>query len=158
MTGTGLDGLNGTQKAAMFMLAAGEEYASKLFAKLDLEEIRDITQAMSRLGRVSGDTVEALLSDFLERLGGTAGLVGGYHAAKRLLGRSLSADKVDAILDDIRGPAGRTVWDKLGNVDESVLAAYLKNEYPQTIALVLSRIRAEHSARVLASLVRVHRK
>ena len=96
MTGTGLDGLNGTQKAAMFMLAAGEESASKLFAKLDLEEIRDITQAMSRLGRVSGDTVEALLSDFLERLGGTAGLVGGYHAAKRLLGRSLSADKVDA--------------------------------------------------------------
>jgi flagellar motor switch protein FliG len=136
----------------MFMLAAGEEYASKLFAKLDLEEIRDITQAMSRLGRVSGDTVEALLHDFLERLGGTAGLVGGYHAAKRLLGRSLSAEKVDAILDDIRGPVGRTVWDKLGNVDENVLAAYLKNEYPQTIALVLSRIRAEHSARVLASL------
>ena len=135
MTGTGLDGLNGTQKAAMFMLAAGEEYASKLFAKLDLEEIRDINQAMSRLGRVSGDTVEAPLSDFLERLGGTAGLVGGYHAAKRLLGRSLSADKVDAILDDIRGPVGRTVWDKLANVDESVLAAYLKNEYPQTIAL-----------------------
>jgi flagellar motor switch protein FliG len=153
MTGSaGLDGLNGTQKAAMFMLAAGEEYASKLFAKLDLEEIRDITQAMSRLGRVSGDTVEALLNDFLERLGGTAGLVGGYHAAKRLLGCSLSADKVDAILDDIRGPVGRTVWDKLGNVDENVLAAYLKNEYPQTIALVLSRIRAEHSARVLASL------
>ena len=71
-SGAGLDGLNGTQKAAMFMLAAGEEYASKLFAKLELEEIRDITQAMSRLGRVSGDTVEALLRDFLERLGGTA--------------------------------------------------------------------------------------
>jgi flagellar motor switch protein FliG len=150
--GATLDGLNGTQKAAMFMLAAGEEHASKLFAKLDLEEIRDINQAMSRLGRVSGETVEVLLHDFLERLGGTAGLVGGYHAAKRLLGRSLSADKVDAILDDIRGPVGRTIWDKLGNVDESVLAAYLKNEYPQTIALVLSRIRAEHAARVLASL------
>jgi flagellar motor switch protein FliG len=152
MAGASLDGLNGTQKAAMFMLAAGEEHASKLFAKLDLEEIRDITQAMSRLGRVSGETVEALLNDFLERLGGPAGLVGGYHAARRLLGRSLAADKVDAIMDDIRGPVGRTVWDKLGNVDEGVLAAYLKNEYPQTIALVLSRIRAEHAARVLASL------
>ena len=150
--GASLDGLNGPQKAAMFMLAAGEEHASRLFAKLEREEIRDITQAMSRLGRVSGETVEALLNDFLERLGGPAGLVGGYHAVRRLLGRSLSADKVDAILDDIRGPVGRTVWDKLGNVDESVLAAYLKNEYPQTIALVLSRIRAEHAARVLASL------
>jgi flagellar motor switch protein FliG len=151
-SGPTLDGMNGTQKAAMFMLATGEEYASRLFAKLDIEEIRDITQAMSRLGRVSGEMVEALLNDFLERLGGTTGLVGGYHAARRLLGRSLSAEKVDAILEEIRGPAGRTVWDKLGNVDESVLAAYLKNEYPQTIALVLSRIRAEHAARVLASL------
>lgn len=150
--GASLDGLNGTQKAAMFMLAAGEQHATKLFAKLDLEEIRDITQAMSRLGRISGETVEALLHDFLERLGGTAGLIGGYHTAKRLLARSLTADKVDAILEDIQGPVGRTVWDKLGNVDENVLAAYLKNEYPQTIALVLSRIRAEHAARVLASL------
>ena len=55
-------------------------------------------------------------------------------------------------MEDVRGPAGRTVWDKLGNVDESVLAAYLKNEYPQTIAVVLSKIRSEHAARVLASL------
>jgi flagellar motor switch protein FliG len=53
--GAGIDGLNGTQKAAMFMLAAGQEHASRLCAKLDLEEIRDITQAMSRLGRVSGE-------------------------------------------------------------------------------------------------------
>ena len=55
-------------------------------------------------------------------------------------------------MEDIRGPAGRTVWDKLGNVDEAVLASYLKNEYPQTIAVVLSKIRSEHAARVLASL------
>ena len=89
---------------------------------------------MSRLGRVSGDIVEALLSDFLERLGGTGGLVGGYRRRQAPARALLSADKVDAIMEDIRGPAGRTVWDKLGNVDESVLASYLKNEYPQTIA------------------------
>jgi flagellar motor switch protein FliG len=150
--GASLEGLNGTQKAAMLMLAAGEQHASKLFARLDLEEIRDITQAMSRLGRVPAEMVEALLNDFLERLGGTAALVGGYHTARRLLSSSLSAAEVDAILEEIQGPAGRTVWDKLGNVDEAVLAAFLKNEYPQTIALVLSRIRPEHAARVLASL------
>ena len=132
---TNLEGLTGTQKAAMFMLAAGEQHASMLFAKLELEEIRDITQAMSALGRVPAEQVEALLGDFLERFG-------GYHTVRRLLSRSLSPDKVEAILEEIQGPVGRTIWDKLGNVDENVLAAYLKNEYPQTIALVLSRTRA----------------
>ena len=55
-------------------------------------------------------------------------------------------------MEEIRGPAGRTMWDKLGNVNEAVLANYLKNEYPQTVAVVLSKIKADHAARVLAQL------
>jgi flagellar motor switch protein FliG len=55
-------------------------------------------------------------------------------------------------MEEIRGPAGRTMWDKLANVNETVLANYLKNEYPQTVAVVLSKIKPEHSARVLGAL------
>jgi flagellar motor switch protein FliG len=44
------------------------------------------------------------------------------------------------------------MWDKLGNVSEAVLANYLKNEYPQTVAVVLSKVRADHAARVLTLL------
>jgi flagellar motor switch protein FliG len=44
------------------------------------------------------------------------------------------------------------MWEKLSNVQEEVLANYLKNEYPQTIAVVLGKIRPEHAARVLAIL------
>ncbi|MBX6746012.1 MAG: flagellar motor switch protein FliG, partial [Acetobacteraceae bacterium] len=53
---------------------------------------------------------------------------------------------------EIRGPAGRTMWDKLGNVNETVLANYLKNEYPQTVAVVLSKVKPDHAARVLSLL------
>ena len=55
-------------------------------------------------------------------------------------------------MEEIRGPAGRNMWEKLSNVQEKVLANYLKNEYPQTVAVVLSKIRPEHAARVLAIL------
>jgi flagellar motor switch protein FliG len=55
-------------------------------------------------------------------------------------------------MEEIRGPAGRTMWDKLGNVNETMLASYLKNEYPQTVAVVLSKIKPEHAARVLGVL------
>jgi flagellar motor switch protein FliG len=147
-----LRSLNGIDMAAMFLLASGEEYARKLFAKLELEEMKEVTQAMSRLGVVPDQAVDALLRDFVERLGGAGGLIGSYDTAERLLGQVLDPAKVTAIMEDVRGPAGRTVWDKLGNVDEGVLATYLKNEYPQTIAVVLSKIRSEHAARVLSSL------
>jgi flagellar motor switch protein FliG len=58
-------------------------------------------------------------------------------------------------MEEIRGPSGRTIWEKLGNVNEAVLANYLKNEYPQTVAVVLSKLQAEHAARVLAQLPHV---
>jgi len=59
---------------------------------------------------------------------------------------------VESIMEELRGPSGRTMWDKLGNVNEMVLANYLKNEYPQTVAVVLSKVRSEHAARVLSAL------
>src|SRR5690606_34067034 len=68
------------------------------------------------------------------------------------LTKVLGAEKVGQIMEEIRGPAGRTMWDKLGNVSEQVLATYLKNEYPQTVAVVLSKVKPDHAARVLAIL------
>jgi flagellar motor switch protein FliG len=59
---------------------------------------------------------------------------------------------VVGIMDEIRGPAGRNMWEKLSNVQEQVLANYLKNEYPQTVAVVMSKLKPEHAARVLAIL------
>ena len=61
-------------------------------------------------------------------------------------------DRADDLMEELRGPAGRTLWEKLGNVNEAMLAAYLKNEYPQTIAVVLGKIEPDHAARVLAVL------
>ena len=78
--------------------------------------------------------------------------MGSFEQTQRLLPPFLPGDKVDGLMEEIRGPAGRTMWDKLGNVNEAVLANYLKNEYPQTVAVVLSKIKPEHAARVLAAL------
>src|SRR3546814_7232851 len=82
----------------------------------------------------------------------TGSLVGSYDSTERLLSKILPSDRVGQIMEEIRGPAGRTMWDKLGNVNETVLANYLKNEYPQTVAVVLAKIRPEHAARVLGCL------
>jgi flagellar motor switch protein FliG len=146
------DERTGPEKAAIFMLAAGIEHAGKLFDRLDFDEIKEVTQAMSALGVIPGEAVEATLHEFSTRLGQTGTLVGSFESAERILSRFFDEDRVSLIMDEIRGPAGRTVWDKLGNVNEAVLASYLKNEYPQTIAVVLSKVKPDHAARVLACL------
>ena len=147
-----LAALSGSEKAAVLMLALSESAAARLFELLDLDEIKEISQTMSLLGRVDATLVEQLLSEFGTSLGRAGGVLGSFDATEKLLARFLDSGRVSAIMDEIRGPAGRTVWDKLGNVNEAVLAAYLRNEYPQTVAVVLSRIQPGHAAKVLANL------
>ncbi len=134
------------------MLALGEENSLPVWQMMDEDEIREISQIMSTLGTVSSSLVEKLLVEFVSQMSSTGSLMGSYESTERLLTRFMPGDKVGQIMEEIRGPAGRTMWDKLANVNEQVLANYLKNEYPQTVAVVLSRIKPEHAARVLAAL------
>jgi flagellar motor switch protein FliG len=116
------------------------------------DEIREVSAAMSQLGSIKADMVESLCTEFTEGMGGLGHLVGNFESTERMLQRALPRDRAAQIMEEIRGPAGRTMWDKLGNVHEAVLANYLKNEYPQTVAVVLSKVKADHAARVLTLL------
>ena len=144
--------LNGTEKAAILLLSLGEDHVSRVFEFMDEDEIRELSSTMAMLGTVSSTLVERLFVEFGERISSTGSLVGTFESTERLLTKVLGEDRVQLIMEEIRGPAGRTMWDKLANVNETVLANYLKNEYPQTVAVVLSKIKPDHASRVLASL------
>lgn len=144
--------LSGLEKSALFILSLGEEYAARIFGFMNDDEIKDLSQVMANLGNVSSTLVEKLFVDFAEQLSSSGGTVGTLESTERLLMKVLDKSRVSNIMEDIRGPAGRTMWDKLANVNEAVLAAYLKNEYPQTVAVVVSKIKPDHAARVLSQL------
>ena len=144
--------LSGSQKAAIMILSLSDESLAPLWEMLDDEEVKEISQTMANLGSVTSETVERLFVDFANQMSAGGSLVGSFESAERLLGKSLPRERVEQIMEDIRGPAGRTMWDKLGNVNETVLANYLKNEYPQTVAVVLAKIKPDHASRVLAAL------
>ena len=135
--------LTGPQKAAILLMSLQEEYVSKIFSLLEDEEVREISVVMAGLGTVSANTVEKLFLEFANEISNPGKMIGNYENTERLLMKALPK---------VRGPAGKTMWDKLGNINEQVLANYLKNEYPQTVAVILSKIKADHSARVLSLL------
>lgn len=143
--------LTGAEKAAIILMALGQDMGP-VWDKLGEDEIREVSHAMSGLGAVDAELVESLISDFVSKMSGQGTLMGTYEQTHKLLMNFLPPDKVESLMEEIRGPAGRTMWDKLGNVNEVVLANYLKNEYPQTVAVVLSKVKSEHAARVLAAL------
>ena len=143
--------MSGPEKAAVILLALGEDH-TRLWQSLDDEEVKEISQAMAALGTVSSSVVEELMVEFVSGMSGSGSVMGSFEQTQRLLASFMPPERVEGLMEEIRGPAGRTMWDKLGNVNEAVLANYLKNEYPQTVAVVLSKVKPDHAARVLTSL------
>ncbi|OUS18833.1 flagellar motor switch protein FliG [Rhodospirillales bacterium 47_12_T64] len=144
--------MTGPEKAALLVMALGEAQTAQLFSIMEDDEIREISQIMATLGMVSAQLIERLLVEFADQISTTGTITGSYDSTERLLQKVLDKDRVDTIMEEIRGPAGRTMWEKLANVNENVLANYLKNEYPQTVAVILSKVRPEHASRVLGLL------
>jgi flagellar motor switch protein FliG len=144
--------MTGPEKAALLVMALGEAQTAQLFALMEDDEIRELSQIMATLGTVSAQLIERLLVEFADQISTTGTIVGSYDSTERLLMKVLDKDRVDTIMEEIRGPAGRTMWEKLANVNENVLANYLKNEYPQTVAVILSKVKPEHASRVLGLL------
>ncbi len=144
--------LSGAERVSLLLLALGEEQVQKLFALLDESEIKQVATTMANLGKISSTVVEVMFSDFVDQLSSTGALVGSLESTRRLLIKAMPKEKVDSLMEELSGPAGRTMWDKLSNVNEALLANYLRNEYPQTIAVVLARIRPEVSSKVMSLL------
>lgn len=152
MSAKDFSSLTGAQKAAIVLLSLPEENATKILAMMTDEEIREISYVMSNLGTVESSIVDKVLSKFNEEINLGSTFWGSLQAAERLLSRIMHKDEVQALLDEIKGPQGRSTWEKLSNVSEETLAMYLSNEHPQVAALVLSKMKAEYVAKVLTHM------
>ncbi|MDH3580696.1 MAG: flagellar motor switch protein FliG [Hyphomicrobiales bacterium] len=147
-----LSDLDGPQKAAIILLALGADYGQHIWSELDDDDVVAVSLAMSRIGNIEKETTEALLAQFISNMSMAGALVGTATSTERLLAEYLPPDRLSAIMEEIRGPAGRNMWEKLSNVQATVLANYLKNEYPQTVAVIFSKISTDHAAQVLSIL------
>ena len=144
--------MSGPQRAAVILLALGEEHGASIWRMFDEDELRIVSVAMSQLGVIEASLVEALIVDFVSQMSATGAITGSYDHTEMLLQKMLPKEQVSAIMEEIRGPAGRNMWQKLSKVDSSLLAGFLKNEYPQTSAVILSKLRPDRAAQVLAQM------
>jgi flagellar motor switch protein FliG len=148
----GGDELSGPEKAAIFMLTLGEDFAAKVFQRLEDEEIRIVGRQMAKIDHVEKDDIANLLKEFRSDEGGEALFLSGDDLLESALKKALDSDKANTILDDIRSDWRLTLFQKARKLDPRVLVNFLRNEHPQTIALVLAVLEQSQAAVILGEL------
>jgi len=144
--------LTGPQKAAIFLLSMGEEFTSQIFSKLEDDEIKRLSRAMSRVQQLSSETINEVLNEFNRSITSTTDLkVKGDSFVKNIISRSISGDRAENILEEISGDLGPTPFENLRDVESKTLAKFIQNEHPQTIALILAHIDSGKAAEVITN-------
>ena len=149
---SGSDNLTGPEKAAIFLLTMGEEFTSKVFQRLDPEEIKTVGRQMAKIDKVEKADISALLSEFKMDSGEHDIFLSGDELLESALKRALSSDKATQLLDEIRSDWKLTLFQKARKLEPKVLVNFLRNEHPQTIALVLAVLEKAQAAEILRDL------
>lgn len=149
----GVSELTGRQKAAVVLVALGPEVSAQVLRHLDEETIEKLSSEIAKLGRVTPPLKQAVMEEFYHMcMAQEYILEGGIDYARELLERALGAHKAIEILSRLSALPGGTPFEFVRSIDPGQLLNLLGNEHPQTIALVLAYLKAEHAAAILSGL------
>ncbi len=145
--------LNGKQKAAALLITLGQEAASQILKHCADDEIELLTMEIAGMGSVPGKVKEEIVREcyhmsFVSE--GTA--AGGMDYAREVLSRALGNQKAQEFIERVQRRSQGAPFDFLNEADPAQLANSLKNEHPQTIALILSHLKAARAASVIINL------
>jgi len=144
--------LSGPEKAAIFLLTLGEDFTAKVFQRLEEEEIRTVGRQMAKIDHVEQDDIANLLKEFRSDEGGEGLYLSGDDLLESALRKALEAEKANSILDDIHSDWRLTLFQKARKLDPKILVNFLRNEHPQTIALVMAVLDQSQAAVILGEL------
>jgi flagellar motor switch protein FliG len=144
--------MNGADKAAIFLLFIGPEATSKVFDHLDDEEIKKIGQSMAGLGHVSRPVIDKVMNEFTSMTDPASGFFSqGEEFVKKVLEKSLGPQKAEVLMQELYSSRGEMV-DILANMDGKTIANFLSQEHPQTIAVILAKLKPKQTGEVIGHL------
>jgi len=142
------------ERVAMFCVLIGEEGTVKIFQNLPLQLVEQISTAITQLSAIDKDVSLAILSEFHVLSKSNAYLnAGGFEYAKDLLYKSLGKSEADGVLSKLSKMAqAKASFSYLENINPKQLADFIKDESPQTMAVILSHMEASQAAELLNTL------
>ena len=145
--------LSGPRRAAIFLLAMGEEYAAKIFKKMSKPEIKKVATIMSEIDNITPEELEAVSEEFVVSFEGDTKLViAGDKFSRSVIGDALGQEIAEGIFDDIDAEKRDLPFDWSRKIDTAALTSYIEPEHPQTIAMILAHLPADISAEILSTI------
>ena len=145
--------LTGAQKAAAVVVSLGAEKASLLYRFMEAEEVEQLTLEVARLGMLDSEITEEILNEFyMMCLSNKAVTEGGLEYARSVLEKAYGPQAAEEMLGKVTKSLKHRPFAFMDKVDVKSMVSTLRNERPQTIALVLAHVEADKAADVLASL------
>ncbi|MCX6118982.1 MAG: flagellar motor switch protein FliG [Proteobacteria bacterium] len=142
----------GAQKAAILMLSFGEEISAEIFKNMTEFEIKRIGTAMSRLGRLDQEIVDEIMLEFYEILQQNKKFFyGGNDFTKKVIGSAFKGGEADDIIEQLSLGSNANL-DSLELIDPRTLANFIRNEHPQTMALILAHLEPKKCGEALKLL------
>ncbi len=145
--------LSGTEKAAILLLYVGTEATSKVFQHLDDVEIKKISQAMSTLGHVSLPVIQEVVNEFSVITNPESGFFSqGDEFVRKILEKALGPQKAELLLMELNSSHFGDLEDILANMDSKTIANFLSQEHPQTIAVIIAKLRPKQTSEIIGHL------
>jgi flagellar motor switch protein FliG len=147
--------ISGLRKAAILMVAVGDELAKVLFRSLSDTDVRRVTEEITRLGEVPPVQLTQVLTEFYGLLETQQYMVrGGPEYALKLLTEAFGPGKAEELLAQVKKMRERTNGDMamVQRMDAQHLSKFLENEHSQTVALVLAHLDPKRGSTVLMNL------
>lgn len=146
-------GMNAEQKAAILLISLGAEMSAQVMKGLKEEVVEALMLQIANMRKVTPAEKDIVLEDTYQMsLAEDALLQGGVDYAKELLERSLGSHKAVEILNRLQGALQTVPFDFIKRADPHQILTFIQNEHPQTIALILAHLSADHASNILRQL------
>lgn len=149
-----LEGMPMIEKIAHFCVLIGEEATVKIFQSLPKDTVEDLSVSITQIKSIDKETSLGILEEFHLFIESSSYIsAGGFDYAKDILYKSLGKAEADKVLAKLaRLQEAKQSFSYLENIDPKQLADFIKDESPQTIAVVLAHMDAEDASAVLSKL------
>jgi flagellar motor switch protein FliG len=145
--------MEGTDKAAILLLYLGPEATSKVFEHMEDTEIKRISQSMARLGHVPRSSIQEVVNEYADITDPETGMFSqGEEFVRKILEKALGPSKAEALLKELSVANFGDMTDMLANMDAKTIANFLSQEHPQTIAVVLAKLKAKQTSEIIGFL------
>ncbi|MBN1866128.1 flagellar motor switch protein FliG [Candidatus Sumerlaeota bacterium] len=147
--------LSGTEKVAVLLLTVREEVAQELMKLVPTNILQRVTNLANMLRDVPSESICEIKEEFCTamRRANALQLGSSREVIRELLASFMTPEEVEKLTLDLESGDGQSEGlDALKWMAPDTISSFLRNEHPQTIALVLSHLEAAQAAQVLQRL------